>query len=545
MMRMKSSEELLQKILKGFAEVKILIIKIIHTDTSQITNENFCERKTRMSLKQRAKFLATVLSLITILLLTGPLCADVRLPHIFSDNMVLQQDKEIPVWGWAEPAEQIVIQFNNSKVKTKADSDGKWLTRLPPQKAGGPYTMTVKGKNTVTINDVLIGEVWLCSGQSNMEWTIAGALNPQKEIAEANYPLIRQFDIPNKTSGRPRPDVDAAWVACSPQTAGSFTAVGYFFARHIQKELNVPIGLINSSWGGSRIEPWTPLEGFMHVESTNNISERIKQANIDYRQAVEKNIDLIQSWIIAAEKALAEGKDLPLDPEFPKHPLDSYSEPTGMYNAMIHPVIPFAIRGALWYQGESNLDDGPLYLDKMKAIINGWRMLWGEGNFPFYYVQLAPFTYGGDKQRLPRIWETQTAALSIPNTGMAVTVDLVDNIKDIHPKNKQDVGKRLALWALVKTYGKSGVVYSGPLYKSVKIDDGKIRVSFDFVGSGLISRDGKPLSDFEIAGSDKNFVPATAQIEDEAVVVSSEIIKEPVAVRFGWNEEAVPNLSNK
>ncbi len=459
--------------------------------------------------------------------------------------MVLQQNKEIPVWGWAEPAEQVTIQLNNSSIKTTANKEGKWMTRLPSQKAGGPFTMTVAGKNSITINNILIGEVWLCSGQSNMEWTVGGAMNARKEIEEANYPQIRQFDIPNKTSGRPRQDVEGTWVSCSPQTAGSFTAVGYFFARHLQKELNVPIGLVNSSWGGSRIEPWTSPEGFMSVEAVKNISERITVANADYRKAVEKYIEQLQSWIPAAKDALAEGKDLPMDPDFPRHPLDGYSEPTSMYNAMIYPIIPFAIRGALWYQGEANLDDGMLYMEKMKALISGWRKLWGQGDFPFYFVQLAPFTYGGDKQRLPRIWEAQTATLSIPNTGMAVTVDLVDNVRDIHPKNKQDVGKRLALWALAKTYGKTGIVYSGPLYKSMSVEDGKIRIKFDYVGGGLISRDDKPPCCFEIAGADKNFVPATAAIDDGCVVVSSENVKEPVAVRFGWNEESMPNLSNK
>ena len=485
--------------------------------------------------------------IILLLSITGcsTLWADVTLPHIISDNMVLQRDKELPIWGWAQSSETVSVEINGHRTTTKADEKGKWMVKLPAMSVGGPFEMTIKGNNTIRLSNVMVGEVWLCSGQSNMELTVGGAFNSEKEITEANYPDIRQFDIPNKTAGRPRPDVDAAWVPCSPQTAGGFTAVGYFFARQIHKELNVPIGLINSSWGGSRIEPWTPPAGFQMVEKTKDISERIKQANTDYRKAVEKALDRIQEWIPVAKKAFAEDNELPLDPEFPRHQLDSYWEPTGMYNAMIHPIIPFAIRGALWYQGEANVGEGMLYYEKMKALIGGWRKLWGDDAFPFYYVQLAPFTYGGGPYRLPAIWQAQTKALSIPNTGMAVTVDIVDDIRDIHPKNKQDVGRRLALWALAKTYGEKTVVYSGPLYKNMEIENGKIRIYFDNVGTGLISRDGKELTYFEIAGSDKKFVEAHAFIEDDTVVVSSDTIKEPAAVRFAWNEEAQPNLSNK
>jgi len=245
-----------------------------------------------------------------------------------------------------------------------------------------------------------------------------------------------------------------------------------------------------------------------------------------------------------ARQALASDSREPPPPARPKHLLDSHGQPTGLYNGMVHPLVPFAIRGAIWYQGESNRGEAMMYFEKMKALINGWRTVWGRGDFPFYFVQLAPYRYNGDPLALPRIWEAQTATLSIPNTGMAVTVDLVDNIRDIHPKNKQDVGKRLALWALTKTYARSDLVYSGPLYKAMAVEGNKIRIRFDHIGGGLTTRDGKPPTCFQIAGADKKFIEAHAEIDGHTVVVSADQVPTPVAVRFGWHQEAQPNLSN-
>jgi sialate O-acetylesterase len=271
----------------------------------------------------------------------------------------------------------------------------------------------------------------------------------------------------------------------------------------------VPIGLIGSNWGGTRIEPWTPPVGFQMVPALKDIADNLSQFP-------SKNPD---------------GKV-------------NHQSPLALYNGMIHPLLPYAVRGAIWYQGESNNGEGMLYHEKMKALIQGWRKVWNNESMPFYFVQLAPFRYGGDPTRLPGIWEAQTATLSVPHTGMAVTVD-ISNVADIHPRNKQDVGKRLALWALAKDYGKEGIVYSGPLYKSMKVEGNKIRLGFDHVGGGLVSRDGKPLSCFTIAGEDKNLVEAKAEIDGDAVVVSADAVAQPVAVRFGWHQEAEPNLSNK
>lgn len=444
------------------------------------------------------------------LLLPASLQAEVKLPAIFGDHMVLQREMPIPVWGWDKPGTEVTVTLGDTSAKATAGEDGRWMVKLPAQKAGGPHTVKVSGSSDVTFNDVLIGEVWLCSGQSNMEWTVARSANPQEEIANGNHPRIRHIKIPHVPADKPQQDVKAGpWQAATPETVGNFTAVGYYFARELQKELGVPIGLIGSNWGGTRIEPWTPPQGFKAVPALKDIASNLE--NYPARNA--------------------EGKI-------------NHQSPLALYNGMIAPLVPYAIRGALWYQGESNNGEGMLYAEKMKALITGWRDLWQQPDLPFYYVQLAPYTYGGDPERLAGIWEAQTAALSIPNTGMAVTVD-IGNIKDIHPTNKQDVGKRLALWALAKTYGKDRLVYSGPLYKSVKFDGSKAVVSFDHVGSGLVSRDGKPLTWFQVAGKDGKFVDATATIEGNTVVVQSPEVSEPTAVRFAWHQTAEPNLSNR
>ncbi len=436
--------------------------------------------------------------------------AEVKLPKIFSSHMVLQRDREIPVWGWDAAGTEVTVTLDKASAKATADDKGNWKVNLPPMKAGGPYTVTVSGSSKVVFDDVLIGEVWLCSGQSNMEWTVANSINPKVEIEMGDRPFIRHIKVGLVPKDKPQTDISSgAWQVCSPQTVGNFTAVGYYFARKIQAELGVPVGVIGSNWGGTRIEPWTPPEGFQGVPALKGIADNLeKYPEKDAKGAI------------------------------------NHQSPLALYNGMIAPLVPYGIRGALWYQGESNNGEGMLYFEKKKALIEGWRKVWNDPNMPFYFVQLAPFSYGGNPEALAGIWEAQAATLKLPHTGMAVTVDISD-LKDIHPRNKQDVGKRLALWALAKTYGKEGLVYSGPLYKSFKVDGDKIRIAFEHTGKGLVSRNGKPLTFFTIAGEDKKFVPAVAEIEGNEVVVSAKDLKAPVAVRFGWHQNSEPNLSNK
>ena len=449
--------------------------------------------------------------LFVVLLAVSAVRAEVRLPSVIGNHMVLQRGQPVPIWGWDMPGTEVTVTLGNVKATAKADASGKWRVRLPALPAGGPLTMTVSGTNSVTLSDILIGEVWLCSGQSNMEWRVRQSANPDEEIAAADHPRIRHIKIQRAPAREPQDDVPAGgWEVCSPQTVAEFTAVGYYFARYLQRELDVPIGLIGSNWGGTRIEPWTPPAGFRSVPALKDIADKL-----DTFPAVNNEGNV------------------------------NHQSPLALYNGMIHPLAPFAIRGAIWYQGESNNGEGMLYHEKMKALIAGWRKVWQNDAMPFYYVQLAPYRYGGDRASgLPYIWEAQTATLSVPHTGMAVTVD-IGNVADIHPGNKQDVGKRLALWALAKDYGKQDICFSGPLYKAMTVEGDRVRLTFDHVCGGLVSRDGRPLTHFAIAGADERFVDAKAEIDGPTVVVRAEGVANPVAVRFGWDQEAEPNLSNQ
>jgi len=501
-------------------------------------------------------------SLIGFLVFASTLAAraDVKLPVVIGSHMVLQREQSCPIWGWADPGEAVTVEFAGQKLATKAAADGTWSVKLRPMKANAkPQMMTISGKNKLALEDVLVGEVWLCSGQSNMEWAVDQSDNPKEEIANGNHPRIRHLKIPRRPSDKPEREVPSdGWQVASSNTVAKFTAVGYYFGRTLVKELDVPVGLLGCNWGGTRIEPWTPPAGFQavpalkqdfadkldtfptEIQRTEPVMEEEKDK--DGKTVFGKDGKPVMKPVLGADKR---PKQKPMVGEDGKPVMTiNHQSPLALYNGMVHPLVPFAIRGALWYQGESNNGEGMLYYEKMRALIAGWRKVWGNSKLPFYYVQLAPYTYTGDPTRLAGIWEAQTAALEIPHTGMAVTVD-IGNTKDIHPKNKQEVGRRLALWALTKDYGKKGIVYSGPLYDDMKVRGSKIELSFAHVGGGLVSRDGKPLTHFTIAGEDKHFVEAKAEIVGKKVVVSSDAVMKPVAVRFGWHQQAEPNLSNK
>jgi len=644
-----------------------------------------------------------------------------RMACIFTDHMVLQRDQPLPVWGWAAPGRAVTIEVGPHFARTRTNAEGRWRLTLPSLESGkGPLTMTVKaGDETIRLTDILVGEVWLCSGQSNMEMSVHESAEAKTEIKAANHPSIRLFDIPRPAAmaSDPQDDVVGQWQACSPETIGDFSAVGYYFGREIHQSINVPVGLISASWGGTIIETWTRHE---EISRLPGMTERIADAQDIHRDPTVVPQDMTASEKRAAEIHLADFKskaeyklafkasqelaarsrqafnearandalahkmtrpDLDLSswkimeipnrwgeaglPDFRgmvwfrktidvpsswagKHlvlhldriyegdvtwfngeqvgatiianyskqrvysipanliktgdntitvrvvdtfrprgmsgkadamalcvagseetdriglagpwyyksgvqlraslsyPDDHVNLPTLLYNTMIHPLVPFAIRGITWYQGEQNHGDGMLYFDKMQALIQSWRNVFLRPDAPFYFVQIAPYRYGGNmvEYTLPELWEAQTAAMDIPHTGMAVISD-IGHINWLHPSNKQGVGKRLALWALAKDYGREDLVYSGPLYKSMAIEGSKIRLSFNYTGSGLVSRDAKPLDWFEIAGEDGKFVKAQALIDGHTVVVSSDAIVKPTAARFAWHQVAVPNLMNK
>jgi sialate O-acetylesterase len=438
--------------------------------------------------------------------LSIPVWSAVRLPALISDNMVLQQGRPAPIWGWADKGEVVTVNLGEQLYTTKAGDDGRWKIELKKLKPGNVLEMIVKGSsgNSLTVKNILVGEVWICSGQSNMHWTFSkghGVLNNETELANANYNDIRMFTVAKGGTPEPAEDAKGAWLTINRENLlvdgeNGASVLAYFFGRELFQKLNIPVGLINTSVGGTPAEKWTK------------------------REALEANPDL---------KALS-GK----------------GGSSTLYNAMIAPLIPYAIRGAIWYQGESNLDRAYQYRTLFPAMIANWRSEWKQGNFPFGFVQIAPYRYKGQNpENYPELCEAQTMTLkSSPNTGMAVTADIGD-VGNIHPKNKQEVGRRLALWAMAKVYGKKQMVYSGPLYKSMKIKGNQIVLNFDQRGSGLTSGDGKSLVEFTIAGADKAFVQAKAEIVGNTIVVSSDKITNPVAVRYAWHDDAQPNLANK
>ena len=480
------------------------------------------------------------ISLCALLIATSLASAGVKLPAIIGDNMVLQQNTSASLWGWADAGERITVKasWNDGSVKTQASQDGKWLVEVPTPKASGPHTITIKGNNTIELKNVMSGEVWICSGQSNMQWTVSNSNNAEEEIAAAKYPNVRLFYVPRTVALEPQDDCEADWQECSAETIPGFSAVAYFFGRTLHRELGVPIGLIHTSWGGTPAESWTRREILESDDMLAPIVERFEKYQSDYPGLLEKHNAKLEEWKVAAQKAKADGQKQPNKPTAPRDPVSSWT-PSGLYNAMIAPLLNYSIQGAIWYQGESNAGRAYQYQALFPAMIENWRADWNLGDFPFYFVQIAPY-----KGQIPEIREAQLIALrKVLNTGMVVTTD-IGNVDNIHPRNKQDVGKRLALWALAKIYGEDKIVCSGPIYRAKRIEGNRIRLYFDYVGSGLIA-DGGELTHFTIAEKGEDFVPAKAVIEGSTIVVSSPDVANPVDVRFGWENSAEPNLFNK
>jgi len=619
-------------------------------------------------------------NVIFIFLLISVLAnANVRMPLIFSDGMVLQRDKQIPIWGFADANENVEVHFNKQIKKTTADKNGKWTVNLSAEKAGGPFELIVIGKNKITIKNVLVGEVWICSGQSNMEFQVFKTMNSEKEINSADYPMIRHFGVAQDLSGTPKDDLkQGKWEVANKENVGNFTAVGYYFARKLYSELKIPIGIINTSWGGTNVETWTSREAFENSSDFKAMIADVPTVDINaifetYKKSVLENLKKVQgfdvsmenedqfknatfqdkNWpeiklpslwenqqignidgivwmrktiVLTAEQAkkeatlhlakvddedktyvngvevgtnnlwdakrvykipanvLKEGTnviavritdysggggiygdptDLKIDFKDSNLPLDGLwkfnvikvrievspnSYPSLLYNAMVNPLVPYAMQGVLWYQGEANVWRAAEYKKSFPLMINDWRTKFKQGNFPFYFVQLSTFDeFGGNSQKGSRwaeLREAQSETLKLPNTGMAVTTD-IGNAKDIHPTNKQDIGLRLAAIAMNNIYGKKQV-HSGPTYKSQTIKGNEIILTFDNIGSGLSTPNNVELKGFEIAGADKVFHSAKAIIKDNKIIVSSDKVRNPVAVHYGWaDDDTAINLFNK
>ncbi len=479
-----------------------------------------------------------VTSAIVAILIYGPASsgATLWLPHVFGDHMVLQQDQRIPVWGKASPDEGVRVTLGSRSERTRAGDDGRWIMRLREVPAGGPYAMTVTaGGESKTFSDVLVGEVWVCSGQSNMQWSVRDTRNAEKEMAGADFPNLRLFYVERSTAGAPQADCNAAWTTTTPETVADFSAVAYFFGRELYTRRKVPVGLIHTSWGGTPAEAWMSRPALEAGPKFAPILARSDEVSRTYPLLRAEWEKAHAAWERDRDKAAAQGGPAPEEPkELPV--LEDQYRPTFLYNAMIAPIAPYGIRGAIWYQGESNAGRAYQYRSLFPAMIENWRATWGQGDFPFVFVQIANYlerkTEPGESS-WAELREAQMMTLSLRNTGMAVTIDIGDAV-DIHPKNKQDVGQRLWYAAERVAYGNRATEESGPLFAAVTYSGGEARVRFDNARLGLKTMNNAPVKGFAIAGADYKFVWADARIAGDSVVVSSPAVPRPVAVRYGW-----------
>lgn len=455
--------------------------------------------------------------------------AEVRLPGMFSDSMVLQRDIKLPIWGWATPGEEVTVELAGQKATAKANKDGRWRVTLAPMKADNQaHEMTVRGQNKIVIKDVLVGEVWLCSGQSNMAFSVQYGHDAAAEIAAANYPRLRRYYTRRMPAPEPLTDHRGNWVVCSPQTVAEWTATGFFFARELQNRLDVPVGLLDASKGS------VPIQTFLSIQSLKSVPA-VRAEMEEYEQQLQERI-----------KALKKSKPEAVDPHAEDGPPGTlFRQPAAIYNSSIFPVAPYALRGALWYQGEGDADRPEYYAQTLPALINDWRQLWGQ-SLAFGVVQLPNFKRP-QREAINQGWsdfrEAQLRGVqTVKNAGIVTTID-IGEAYNIHPKNKQEVGRRLALWALANVYGKE-LIWSGPIYKSMRIEGSRIRISFDHVHGGLRTKE-EELKGFAIADASKIFRFAQGKMEGDDVVVWSDKVREPVAVRYAWAENPICNLFNE
>jgi len=498
---------------------------------------------------KRLRLATVILVGICCLALTATAQAEVKLPAIFGDSMVLQREMPVPVWGWAKPGEKVTVSFAGQTVSATADAKGKWTVRLEPLKVSAePSEMTVKGTNTVTLKDILVGEVWICCGQSNMQHSLRAVTNAEQEVAAADYPNIRLFRMQDTwTPDGPQPDCKGQWQACTPKSARGFSGVGYFFGRDLHKELKVPIGLVDNAVNGSVPESWMTPAALNADKDLKRILTHWDKLIADYPEAKKQYDRKLAEWEKAAADAKAAGKPAPRR-RF-RQPMDpaSHKRPNTLYNGMIAPIVPLAVKGIAWYQGEHSAHWAYLYRKLFPGMMACWRKLWGRDDLPFMFVQLPNYA---PRQKDPNersgwaeLREAQLMALSVPNTAMAVTID-VGEARSIHPANKKPVGQRLALAALATVYGRK-IVYSGPIFEKMSVEGDKVRVNFTHTGGGLVAKGAGPVKGFVIAGEDKTFHWAEAKIDGDTVLVWSKDVPKPLAVRYAYAHNPECNLCNK
>ncbi len=469
-----------------------------------------------------------------LLLCAMPLRADVRVAGIFGDHMVLQAGVPVPVWGWADPGEDVKVSFAGQQKSVAAGADGKWMLRLDHLTPGGPLEMTVAGKNTIKIGDVLVGQVWLGSGQSNMDFVVsrnlekypgraqrfAGVINEEAEIAAASHPLIRMFTVPARLSPVPLDDLDGRWEVCSPETVPGFSAIGYFFARDLQRATGQPVGFIKTAFGASCAQAWVSRQDLAANPRFAGLLEK-------FDREVQSHKEALAGAMAPQEPGAPQGRPGAAKP--PRDPLADQHNPYLLWNAMVKPIQPFAIKGMLWYQGESITEGLDLYPELIGTLVTSWRSQWGQGDFPFYFVQLAALDKSSNR---PEVREAQAKALSLPNSAMAVTIDIGDK-SDVHPHNKQDVGARLARIARARDYGEK-IESSGPVLESTSREGNALRLTFRHADGGLVAKDGLP-GGFEVAGIDGKYFPASAEISGSTVLVSSPDVSDPADARYAWS----------
>ena len=493
----------------------------------------------------------TVPLLIMACCLASPAQAEVTVSNLFTDHMVLQHGKPVVVWGSAEKGEEVSISVAGNSVSTTADNEGHFKASLPALKPNsGPHQLVLEGKNRITISDVLVGEVWICSGQSNMAFSVAAANDPDLESLSANYPGIRIISVPQVGTQQLQDNFQGSWETVTPESVKNFSAVGYFFGRQLHQTLEMPIGLIDNAWGGSACEAWIPRRVLEEAGQYGELLEKwdTLAASYDHEAEVAKFQERLTAWQVKAKEARDAGKTVPRRPRPPRNQLAGQHRPANLYNGVLNPVIGYGIRGAIWYQGESNSGRAHQYRDLFPLMIDTWRKKWGQGDFSFYWVSLADFQ---DEVTEPagsnwaELREAQTMTMSkLPNTGEAIITDLGES-HDIHPRNKQDVAKRLVRWALARDYGYE-IVFRSPLYQSHEVKGNRILVTFEHVGGGLDTHDVRQVRGFAIAGEDQKFVNAEARIVGtNQVEIWNDAVTDPVAVRYAWAQNPVCNLQNR
>ena len=484
---------------------------------------------------------------VLLLLSAAGLSATVKVGSMFSSDMVLQRGIPVPVWGTATPGESVAVSFNGQRVRTTTGTDSQWTLTLAPMNAGGPFDMTVDGTNRVQLRNLLIGDVWICSGQSNMSFELKKSSRAAQDIPDAHDRSLRLFTVPRVIADAPLRSCGGTWTICTPEQAEDFSAVAYYFGKTLRESLDVPIGLIHVSWGGTAAEGWVSRGLLQNDPDFRPILDRWEKDLKEFPDAMARYTKelpaVMQQWLKDSADAAVNGRMAPRKPAPPRGP-GHRDTPNGQFYGMLPPVIPFAMRGVIWYQGEANAGRAQQYRRLFPALINEWRSLWKQGDFPFYYVQLPNLSRQPEpsKSGWAELRESQLMTLSVPNTGMAVTIDVGDP-KDLHPTNKRPVGERLARLALADTYGHA-LESTGPLYNKAEFLGASVRIAFSHTGKGLMAGKNGTVTGFTIAGADKKFVPASAVIDGNSVIVSSPQIKVPVSVRYAWADNPECDLKN-